>query len=80
MIDNLLFIIYLTAMCSIALNCRMGCLKPNLAVDSDPQLMINSVQEMFDLIYRLENLPSLWKVYNTRNLKKLFHALDTINT
>ncbi|XP_024874378.1 cytochrome P450 CYP12A2-like [Temnothorax curvispinosus] len=69
----------LETMCSIALNCRMGCLKPNLAVDSEPQQMINCVQEAFDLIYRLENLPSLWKVYNTRNLKKLFHALDTIN-
>jgi len=66
-------------MCSIALNCRMGCLKPNLGVDSDPQLMINCLEEVFDLTYRLENLPSLWKVYNTRNLKKLFHALDTIN-
>lgn len=66
-------------MCSIALNCRMGCLKPDLATDSEPQKMINCVQETFDLIYSLENLPSLWKVYKTRNLKKLFHALDTIN-
>jgi cytochrome P450 family 12 len=54
-------------------------LKPNLAADSEPQIMINCVHEMFDLMYRLELLTSLWKVYNTRNLKKLFRALDTLN-
>jgi len=34
---------------------------------------------MFDLMYRMEVLPSLWKLYNTQNLKKFFHALDTLN-
>ncbi|CAL1679434.1 unnamed protein product [Lasius platythorax] len=69
----------LESMCTIALGCRLGCLKPNLATNSEPQIMINCVLDMFDLIYRLENLPSLWKIYNTRDLKKLFCALDTIN-
>jgi len=41
--------------------------------------MINCVHDMFDLMYRLEVLPSLWKLYNTRNLKKFFHVMDTLN-
>ncbi|GAB1869272.1 Probable cytochrome P450 12a5, mitochondrial [Camponotus japonicus] len=69
----------LESMCSIALGYRLGCLKPNFAMNSEPQIMINCVQDIFDLMYRLENLPSLWKIYNTRDLKKLFHALDTFN-
>lgn len=69
----------LESMCSIALGCRLGCLKPNLAMNSEPQIMINCVLDTFDLMYRLENLPSLWKIYNTRNLKKLFRALDTLH-
>ncbi|KAL0100910.1 hypothetical protein PUN28_019351 [Cardiocondyla obscurior] len=66
--------------CSIALNYRLGCLKPNLVADSEPQIMINCLNEVFDLVYRMETLPSLWQVYETRNLKKLFNVLDTIST
>ncbi|XP_011164781.2 cytochrome P450 CYP12A2 [Solenopsis invicta] len=69
----------LESICSIAMDCRLGCLKSDLAPDSEPQIMINCVQEMFDLMYRMEIQMSLWKVYNTRNLKKLFRALDTLN-
>lgn len=65
-------------MCSIALNYRMGCLKPNLAMDSEPQIMINCIKEMFDLTYQIENVPSLLKGH-TRNYEKLFCALDQIN-
>ncbi|XP_020291046.1 cytochrome P450 CYP12A2-like [Pseudomyrmex gracilis] len=64
---------------TIALNCRLGCLNRNLAPDSEPQVMINSVVKIFNLLHRLENLPSMWKVYNTPDLKRLFHLLDTIN-
>ncbi|XP_014484538.1 PREDICTED: probable cytochrome P450 12b2, mitochondrial [Dinoponera quadriceps] len=63
----------------IALDCRLGCLKPDLAADSEPQIMINSVHDMFDLMYCLEIKPSLWKLYNTRKLKKFFRTMDTIN-
>lgn len=66
-------------MCAIALDCRLGCLKPDLPADSEPQIMINSVHAMFDLMYRMELQPSLWKLYNTRNLKKFFRTMDTIN-
>ena len=66
-------------MCLIALNYRMGCLKSNLAVDSEPQIMINCVKKMFNLTYRIENVPSLLKISHTRNYQKLFRALDQIN-
>ncbi|KAL6261425.1 hypothetical protein P5V15_006519 [Pogonomyrmex californicus] len=69
----------LESMCLIALDCRMGCLGSNLSMNSESQIMINCVQESFELMYRLENQPSLWKVYNTKDLKKLFHIFDTIN-
>ncbi|KAL0112643.1 hypothetical protein PUN28_012133 [Cardiocondyla obscurior] len=69
----------LESICSIALDCRLGCLRPNLAADSEPQIMINCVQEMFDLMYRMEVQMSLWKIYNTRDLKKFFRVLDTLN-
>ncbi|KAG5315356.1 C12B2 protein, partial [Pseudoatta argentina] len=66
-------------MCLIALNYRIGCLKSNLAVDSEPQIMINCVKEMFNLTYRIENVPSLLKISYTWNYQKLFRALDQIN-
>ncbi|KAL6431239.1 hypothetical protein ACFW04_007137 [Cataglyphis niger] len=69
----------LESMCSIALDCRLGCLKSNLAADSEQQIMINSVHKMFDLMYRLDILPSLWRLYNTRNLKEFFRVIDTLN-
>lgn len=69
----------LESICAIALNHRLGCLKSNLAEDSEPQKMINSIHEMFDLMYRLELMPSLWRIYNTRTLKKFFNVLDTLN-
>ncbi|KAL6433664.1 hypothetical protein ACFW04_005741 [Cataglyphis niger] len=69
----------LESICSIALGCRLGCLKSNLITNSEPQVMINCVRDTLDLVHRLENLPSLWRIYNTRSLKKLFHTLDTFN-
>ncbi|XP_036138727.1 cytochrome P450 CYP12A2 isoform X2 [Monomorium pharaonis] len=68
----------LETMFSIALDYRLGCLKPNLVMNSEPQIIINCVKEMFELLYRLEN-PSPWKATNMRNLKKLFQTSDIIN-
>lgn len=69
----------LESICSIALDYKLGCLKPDLPKDSEPQKVINCVHEMFDLMYKLELQPSLWKVYPTSNLKRLFAVLDTLN-
>ncbi|KAG7196814.1 hypothetical protein KM043_016927 [Ampulex compressa] len=69
----------LESMFSIAMNSRLGCLKPNLSEDSEPQTMINCVHDMFELMYQLEILPSMWKIYNTPNLKKFFRIMDKLN-
>nr|UEN71163.1 cytochrome P450 4AV17 [Meteorus pulchricornis] len=66
-------------MCMIALDHRIGCFDSDLSANCESQLMINSVHQMFELFYKLEVLPSLWRLYDTRNLKKLFKTLDTIN-
>lgn len=56
----------------------MGCLESNLSSDSEPQILIDGVHRMFDLLYKLEILPSLWKLYETRNLKNFFKVLDDL--
>ena len=58
----------------------MGCLTLDLPKDSQAQKMIDAVHVMFDLLYRLEVLPSMWRHYPTRNLKKLFKAMDDITS
>ncbi|XP_046751899.1 cytochrome P450 CYP12A2-like [Diprion similis] len=68
----------LESICMIAFDHRVGCLEPNLAKDSEPQIFINNVNDMFELMYKIEILPSLWKLYDTRNLKKLFNILDNM--
>lgn len=79
-VNNFDFIIFfLSAICVIALDQRIGCLDSALPSNSEPQQMINSVHEMFELFYKLEVSPSLWRLYDTRTLKKLFKTLDTIN-
>ena len=67
-----------TAICAIALDHRMGSLKSNLDPQSEPQQMISAVHEMFDLMYELEVLPSPWKYYDTKKLKRFFKVLDLL--
>ncbi|XP_066600199.1 cytochrome P450 CYP12A2-like [Prorops nasuta] len=69
----------LESICVIALDHRLGCLKSNLAEDSEPQKMINCVHDMFHLMFQLEVMPSMWKIYNTPDLKRMFRVLDTLN-
>ncbi|KAK2588906.1 hypothetical protein KPH14_001764 [Odynerus spinipes] len=64
---------------AIAVNHRLGCLKSDLAEGSEPQKMINCIHEMFSLMFKLELMPSLWRLYQTRSLKRFFYILDTIN-
>lgn len=69
----------LESICAIALDRRLGCLKSDLAKDSEPQQMINCIHDMFALMYKLDLLPSFWRGYKKYNLNKLFRALDTLN-
>ncbi|XP_042225713.1 probable cytochrome P450 49a1 [Homarus americanus] len=55
----------------IALNRRLGCLDPDIPMDSKPMKMIKIVNELFDLLNETEiNLP-YWKIYPTRAFRKL---------
>ncbi|KAL1501985.1 hypothetical protein ABEB36_007202 [Hypothenemus hampei] len=60
----------------IAFNKRLGCLAINLDPNSEVQKIIDSVLGMFDAIYKLDILPSMWKIYKTKTLKKLISHLD----
>lgn len=62
----------------IAMDHRLGSFEDGLTADSEPQQMIDAVHKMFELFYQLEILPSLWKIYDTPKLNKLFKTLDTI--
>lgn len=63
---------------SIALDTRLGCLDDNTDKNSDSAKMIQGVHDFFDLTFKLEILPSLWKYITTPSLTKLMAALDTM--
>ncbi|KAF2886967.1 hypothetical protein ILUMI_19206 [Ignelater luminosus] len=62
----------------IALDRRLGCLDPNLRRDSEPQKIIDSAIRMFYLYYKIEVLPTLWKVYKTKTFREFIDVLDTM--
>ncbi|CAH1127939.1 unnamed protein product [Ceutorhynchus assimilis] len=66
----------LESMGVIAFNKRIGCLKPNLQKDSTGQKLIESSVQLFELMYKLDVLPSLWTILNTRNWRKYVKILD----
>ncbi|KAH0545616.1 cytochrome P450 CYP12A2-like [Cotesia glomerata] len=70
----------LESICMIAMDHRLGSFEDGLTADSEPQRMIDAVHNMFELFYQLEILPSLWKIYDTPKLKKLFQTLDVITS
>ncbi|KYQ51067.1 Cytochrome P450 CYP12A2 [Trachymyrmex zeteki] len=53
----------LESICSITLDCRLGCLKPNLAADSEQRIMINC-----------RNLKKFFRVLDTLNGKHIEQA------
>ncbi|XP_050296553.1 cytochrome P450 CYP12A2-like [Anthonomus grandis grandis] len=66
----------LESMGVIAYNTRIGCLEPNLDKNSVGQRMIDSSVELFELMYQLDVLPSLWPVYSTKEWKRYVQILD----
>jgi hypothetical protein len=65
-----------TAIVYIALDTRLGCLDANLAPDSEPQKMIDSVQVQFESILKLEFGIPLWKYVSTPGWRKFVKAAD----
>jgi len=65
-----------TAIVYIALDTRLGCLNANLAPDSEPQKMIDSVQVQFDTLNKLEFGIPIWKYVSTPTWRKFVKAAD----
>jgi len=65
-----------TAIVYIFLDTRLGCLEANLAPDSEPQKMIDSVQVQLDTLNKLEFGIPIWKYVNTPTWRKFVKAAD----
>ena len=76
MLNNLTVLGTSTAIVYIALDTRLGCLDANLAPDSEPQKMIDSVQEQFDSLYKLEFGVPIWKYVSSPTWRKFVKAAD----
>jgi cytochrome P450 family 49 subfamily A len=66
----------LAAIAFVALDTRLGCLEPNLDPDSEPQLMINSLQTQINCVYKMEMKLPLWKYVSTPTWRKFVKASD----
>jgi hypothetical protein len=60
----------------MALNTRLGCLEPNLAPDSDAQMMITATNESFDALNTTENNIPIWKMWPTKSYKRLIASQE----
>ncbi|CAG0914444.1 unnamed protein product [Notodromas monacha] len=59
-----------------ALNARLGCLQEGLTPDSDAQKMITAMNITFDALNYTENNLPLWKIYRTKQFKRLIEAQE----
>uniref|UniRef100_A0A182K8E3 Cytochrome P450 n=1 Tax=Anopheles christyi TaxID=43041 RepID=A0A182K8E3_9DIPT len=60
----------------LALDTRLGVLKPEQTTEA--KAIISLVRSVFDLIYRLEFEPSLWKYFKTPTFKLLMKEFDNL--
>ncbi|RZC10208.1 p450 domain containing protein [Asbolus verrucosus] len=60
----------------VTMDKHLGCLKRNVETDSEPQKLIQNVLQLFPLMYKLDVMPSLWKVISTPDLRKFFKVSD----
>ncbi|XP_063919256.1 cytochrome P450 CYP12A2-like isoform X2 [Zophobas morio] len=60
----------------VTLDTHLGCLKQGLKPDAEPEKMIYSATQFFDLMYKLDILPSVWKLVSTKDWKKFVGVLD----
>ena len=60
----------------VGLNTRLGCLRQDLAPDSEAQKMIDAANFSFSAINQLEHNFPFWKFFVTPMLRKLYDAQD----
>ncbi|CAG9860317.1 unnamed protein product [Phyllotreta striolata] len=81
--DNFLSEIYKWALESVArvsLNKRLGCLEPNLPVDSESQKIINSINTFFWNVAEVELKFPVWRFYKNKAFRKYIGALENFRT
>jgi hypothetical protein len=67
-----------SAIARVALDQRLGCLKPDLDPESDAQKMIDAVGTFFRNVGNLELKIPFWRLFPTPTFNKYINALDTI--
>jgi len=72
------FSMIILAITMVTLDTRLGCLDGDLLPGSDGQLMIDSVEQAFKLMFKLDFQPSMWKIYSTKDWKAFVEAMDNI--
>ncbi|GLV43434.1 Cytochrome P450 301a1 [Carabus blaptoides fortunei] len=68
----------LESICVIGLNKRLGLLNSNIAPDSEEQVFINDVLDLFKLLNKLDVEPSLWKWISTPTFRRYVKTLNRI--
>jgi len=76
LLNNLTVLGSSTAIVYIALDTRLGCLDANLAPDSEPQKLIDSVQVKIESFHKLEFGIPIWKYVSSPTWRKFVKALD----
>ncbi|KAG8226452.1 hypothetical protein J437_LFUL003444 [Ladona fulva] len=66
----------LESIAMVALDTRLGCLQANLEPDSEPQKMIEAVNDVFTTSEILELRPPVWKIISTPTWKRFSRAHD----
>lgn len=66
------------AICLIALDTRLGCVQANLGKESDAQRMIDAVNAVFELSFKLDLQVPVWKLFTTPTLRKFIKYEDDI--
>ncbi|EEB11516.1 cytochrome P450, putative [Pediculus humanus corporis] len=60
----------------VALDTRLGCLNKNLEMESEAQIMIDSVKTFFANVAQVELRMPVWRIYSTPAWKKYIGAFD----
>lgn len=67
----------LESVACFAFNTRLGVLK-DLEKDSDAQKFILSVHDFFTLMFELDVMPSIWKIYKTPKFAKMMVTMENL--
>ncbi|XP_022909132.2 probable cytochrome P450 49a1 isoform X1 [Onthophagus taurus] len=70
----------LESVARVSLDTRLGCLKPNLAKNSEQKKIINSILTFFKNVPEVELRFPIWRLYHNKNFRDYIAALETFRT